>query len=202
MIPPAGRMVRCGKCTNQWFVAHPDPLAAEQAPVPTDVEIKPLAKGANVPALKKRDISPRPFKIAAPVIVLVWLVLAFCTYFPHWVESPLGSVYRMFGVETTEGLVFSDVTMEREQGEGSKVKFIISGSVRNHASVTRTVPTVRVLLKNKQGKDVWSREYPVKAPLKAGDIYPFRITNVETSFAGSVTSIVLDLGHPLELMMR
>jgi predicted Zn finger-like uncharacterized protein len=217
-IPAAGRTVRCGKCANQWHVAPPESVALAEAALaaltaadgdatklpqpPVDEVVKPLAPGANVPALSRRKLHAKPFIIATPLIAATWLVLALIAYFPSWLDAPVASsVYKSMGIKTTQGLVFSDVTMEREQ-EGSKTRFVIAGSVSNHASDARTVPDVRVTLKDKDGKPIWGREYPVGVEIAAGSVYPFRITNVETSFAGSVASIVLDLGHPLELAMR
>ena len=150
----------------------------------------------------KMTLGAKPFIIATPVLAALWLVLSFMTYFPSWSNAPgLSSLYNAFGVEPLDGLAFADVNMEREQ-EGSKTKFILSGSIRNNTSEARAVPTVRVLLKNKEDKILWSREYPVNTELKAGDVYPFRITNVETAFAKSVSSIVVDMGNSLQLMAR
>jgi hypothetical protein len=165
-------------------------------------EVAPLAPGANVPALKKRKFSARPFKIVAPILAAVWLLLAFVTYFPRWMQAPgLSSLYSMAGVTSTEGLMFADVHMKRETQE-TKTRFILSGSIVNHAAVPRTIPEVYVALNDPQGKAVWTRSYPVNVKLGPGEVYPFRIVNVETSMADSVAVMVLDLGNPLALAMR
>jgi hypothetical protein len=59
-----------------------------------------------------------------------------------------------------------------------------------------------VLLKNQHGESVWGREYPVNQELEAGEVYPFRITNVETNLASSVATIAVDMGNSLQLMVR
>jgi hypothetical protein len=201
LIPPAGRKVRCGKCTHQWHVTLPKPAEPEKEYVPAP-EITALTAGMHVPVVVKRNIPVKPFKIAVPVLALVWVVLAFITYFHGGMKAPvLSGIYSAFGITSTDGLLFADLHMDREQ-DGSKTRFILSGSIVNHAAEARTVPTVRVMLKDKAGKQVWTREYPVNVALKAGEVYPFRIANVETSFAGNVTNIVLDMGHSLQLMMR
>lgn len=211
MIPNAGRTVRCGKCSHEWFVNHPQPQAEPPA-APEVVEMPAASEPAtapemdataNVPAVKKRRIPVRPFKIAAPVLASLWFILALFAYFPKWQEAPvLSAIYHLLGTTNTEGLVFADVHMERSEIGGGKTQFILSGSLVNHSAELRTVPSVRVKLKNAKGKTVWSREYAVNTELKAGELYPFRITNVETSFASNITSIVLDVGHSLQLMMR
>lgn len=215
LIPPDGRDVRCGKCAHLW---HVNPAVSEFKPLePSDedafnqlaaalgepeVTVKPVPRGSNLPVIKRSPLNPKPFKIAAPLLAAVWLILAFITYFPKWKDAPvLGGIYRAVGATPTDGLVFADVEMEREQ-EGPKTKFILSGSVQNHSSGERFVPTVRVKLLDKDNKTLWGREYAVNTKLEAGKVYPFRITNVETAFAKSVSSIVVDMGNSLQLMVR
>ena len=113
----------------------------------------------------------------------------------------LKSLYSAMGADANDGLVFADVTMERET-EGSKTKFILAGSIRNFSNAPRTVSTVRVSLRDKADQAIWGRKYPVNVTLKAGEVYPFRITNVETVFADNVSSILVDMGHSLQLLVR
>ncbi len=227
-VPPGGRTVRCSRCKNQWhayapadmpIVAKPVEIAppeAEPQAVPMDddflsrVELAMAQQEASQKTFKKNakttEIKPprsaRPFKIAVPCIAAAWAALALITYYPSWANAPIASsIYSAFGNTPSDGLVFSDVTMQREKGEAG-TKFILAGSIRNYSSATRTVPTVRVSLRSKANESIWGREYPVKAELKAGEVYPFRITNVETSLASSVNSIVVDMGNSLELLVR
>jgi predicted Zn finger-like uncharacterized protein len=226
LIPVAGRKVRCSKCTHTWHVDRasvpvtaPQPLTAVEAPssdaMPSEAffaqaaEASPArrfnrarAAGATTTIAARPPRSATMFKIAAPVLAMLWLVAAVIAYFPSWVNAPvLAAVYRAIGTQPTDGLDFADVNMTREQ-EGSKTRFVLTGSIRNNTNVARAVPTVRVLLKDKQNKTIWGREYPVNTQLKAGDVYPFRIANVETTFAKNVSSIVVDMGNSLQLMVR
>jgi len=218
LIPAAGRVVRCSRCTHEWFV-QPEPrdeaferfITPEAAPEHEAMPIfedpsptiAPKRFRATMPAAApKRVRSARPFKIAAPLIAATWLVVAGIAYFPRWSVSPaLSGVYEAFGVTPTDGLAFAEVQMQREQ-EGNKTRFILSGSIRNNSSALRRVASVRVALKGKDNEKIWGREYPVNVELKAGTAYPFRITNVETTFAKNVASIVVDMGNPLQLMVR
>lgn len=209
LIPAAGRTVRCGACSHQWHLASANPEAAQALPVaalsPDAVfspEIAALSAGSNVPAITRQPMSARPFKRAVPVLAAVWAVLAFITYAHAGIQVPVVSaLYRMVGAQSTEGLAFANITMERVQ-EGSKTRFILTGVIANRAPEMRHVPTVRVVLKDKQGGAVWAREYPVNVDVKAGGSYPFQIANVETNFASTVSSIVLDVGTGLQLMVR
>lgn len=183
---------------DEAFLKRLEEMMGDGAPVVTTTKTSPKI----APTKKQHHFSATPYKWAAGVIAAVWLVLAFITYAPKWANLPvLSGIYQALGATPTDGLLFADVTMEREQIEG-KTRFILSGSVRNHANAARKVPVVRVSLRDKNNKAIWGREYPVNTELKAGEVYPFRITNVETSFANSVTSIVVDMGNSLQLMVR
>lgn len=179
-------------------VAQEIVATAEKPPEP---EPKPVAPKKQPPA-KPWNIPKMPFMVATPALALLWIVLAFMGHYPSWIANPtLASVYGKFGIHTTEGIVFEDMTMERQKTEG-KTKYILSGSIANHASAERMVPTVRVVLNDAKGQKLWERMYEVNEPLKGGDLYPFRIDNVETSFGDKVATIVVDVGHSLQLMMR
>lgn len=218
LIPAGGRTVRCGNCSNQWHVDKPagdtgdfqqllreaDPM--DNTPAEEFLRVRPShgqSSAANVPALAPKQLPLKPFKIAVPVLALLWLVLALLTYFPGWVETPgLSSIYSIVGVHSTRGLIFADVKMEREDMEEGKVRFIVSGNIRNTAKVDRTVPIAKVTLNDEDNNPVWSRTYEVNELVKAGEAYPFHITDIETRRADAVKTITLDLGNSLELMTR
>jgi predicted Zn finger-like uncharacterized protein len=210
LIPAEGRTVRCGACAHQWHVqkevAPGEEPAVATAPPPVEEPVEAFvpSPGSNVPAVAKRRLKARPFKIAAAVLLMLWAILAVITYFPSWQGAPgVGAIYTsLLGDAPVDGLVFADVHMEKNDAGESKTQFVIQGSIVNHAADTRIVPTVRVKLKDEQGKTVWSREYEVKEELKAGEVYPFRIANIETTMGSSVKTIMLDLGHGLQLMVR
>lgn len=197
LMPPEGRTVKCGKCAHQWHADGPPPVEAPagedfasvlaDTPPLTEAPIQPVT--GQLPVVKARTYPTKFAIIAAALFGVFWLAMASWAYFPSWYGS------------TADGLVFDEVTMEREEMEG-RTRFIIAGSIANHDAVPRTVPLVRVELKNDKGKVVWARAYPVGERLDAGQVYPFRIDNVETSFAGSVATIVLDIGNSMELMAR
>ena len=179
-------------------------ISASETEAEPDI-VRPAAVKRPAPAkgFKLPPLHPKPFKMAVPVIAALWLVLAFMTYFPSWEQAPvLGGIYHLFGVTSTEGLEFADVTMEREHEEGGKTKFILAGSIRNNSSETRDVPTVRVKLRDSKGDTIFGRSYPVNTQLQPGEVYPFKINNVETMFASNVSVIKVDMGNPFQLMVR
>lgn len=159
-------------------------------------------KSPAKPSKPRFDVPVRPFKIAAPALAACWLVLAFYAYFPSWANAPIvGPIYRLMGVVATDGVVLADIAMQ-PQREGQRTRYLISGNIVNQEASERMVPTVRVKMLDRNSDTVWEREYEVNKPLKPGEIYPFRITNAETSFGHNVVQLVVDVGHPLDMMFR
>lgn len=207
LIPPEGRTVKCGRCAYQWHAdglpadLHEEAASFAELAAAAQEEAAPVAP-RQLPVPQRAPLKPTPFIIGTAAFAVVWLILGFMAYYPGWMQVPgLRNIYRNLGITTTEGLVFENVSMQRQKME-TKTQFLITGSIANHAAENRMVPTVRVQLKNEDGEAVWEREYEVNEPLAPGEPYAFRIDNVETSFADSVVTIALDLGHPLQLMMR
>lgn len=206
LVPPGGRTVKCGKCANQWFVSKDSAAAggtdfaaltaqayAEAAPQVHDPK--------QLPAIARKPFKLWPLQVAAVTMAVAWLVIATYAYFPGLHKGILSGFYSGLGVTDTSDLVFADVTMERQNNEG-RTRFIIAGSVANHGAAPRLLPRVRVEVKDSEGNIVWSRVYPVEEVVPPGGVYPFRIDDIETSFANRATSLVLDLGNNFELVMR
>jgi predicted Zn finger-like uncharacterized protein len=216
-IPPAGRTVKCGRCAHSWHASQADAVTAAAVQSATFEEVMAAAEPSmrqkntapkkskptrKMPSLRLSSIPKFPLMMATPVLALLWLTLAFVGHYPTWMGAPvLGSIYKTFGIQSTEGLRFDEVTMQRVEKDG-KTNYILAGSIANQSSVERIVPSVRVALNDTKGKKLWTREYVVNETIKGGDVYPFRIANVETTFGDKVSSIVVDVGHPLQLMMR
>lgn len=169
---------------------------AEPAPAEEVIFPRPQPKAPPAPA-----IPVWVFKLAAPSLALIWLVVGLFAYFPQWSHGPLSGIYKLMGVVETDGVVLADVAMQREQ-EGQRTRFLISGNIVNQEAKERTIPVVRVQMLDGERNVLWAREYEVGKTLKPGEIYPFRITNAETSFAHNVAQLVVDVGHPLQLMFR
>ena len=229
LVPSEGRTVRCGACSHQWFVQRPEDAQAQQAeesavfeppppPLAESTEEQPIAddfvsvmekafsarpvRASNVPAIPRKPLPAKPFKLAVPILAVLCIFTALIAYYPNWQHTTMpGALYRALGFKDTQGLAFTELKMERENGD-TKTKFIFSGTITNNATAPRYVPQVRVALRDKHGKDIWMRDYPVNMMLDSGGTYPFRIVNVETSLASSVAVIVLDIGNGLELKLR
>jgi predicted Zn finger-like uncharacterized protein len=229
-IPAEGRTVKCSRCAHSWHamraplefvpIAAPEPMTAEipeQVPAapespPAFEEVLAAASAAEEQqaathaAAQKAPTRPpravRPYKIAAVALAASWLILAFITYFPHWQNAPvIGPVYGMLGISSTHGVALADVAMTREQ-VGQRTRFLIRGNLVNNEAAARQIPYMRVAMRGRDDAILWSRKYAVNKTLNPGEVYPFRITNAETGFGGEVRTLVVDVGHPLEMFFR
>ncbi len=216
-IPAGGRTVKCGACGHQWHAAAAASdanaeasaedfasmvAAAESATAPADFSVAPPSMRPSLPAIIKQRIPLRPLKIAVPILVVAWCISALYANMHRWASLPvLSSMYGLMGAEKTTGLGFENVTLTPQQ-EGQRTRFIVAGNVVNSAAEARRVPTVRVELVKQDGEVIWSRAYAVNKRLEGGESYPFRITNVETSFGKDVARVVLDIGDDLQLTFR
>jgi len=223
LIPREGREVRCGKCKHSWHVAPSEvPLdlppeltpAPEASPVfanfeealasatPDEAEMMAMSatRETRLPAVQV-PFKPKPFIWSAVALALLVCILAPIAFYPQWKDGPLGGVYRMFGWHPSDGLAFSDVSFEKAKLE-TKTRFIITGNITNRAKEKRLIDEVRVMLKDAEGEEIWSRSFAVKKELKPGDVYPFDIPGVETAFGDKVKTVMLDMGNSYELMIR
>ncbi len=197
LLAPAGRSVRCGSCSHQWHAPAPSPsfaaaVEAEVAALEGGVVTNAAASVASAkPAKKSKLLSlpVKPFKIAVPALAAVWLAVAYIAYSPMWSNN------------ATRDLAFNEVRMEPEVND-VKTTYVLSGGIVNHGAEQRIIPSVRVELKTSEGKAFWSREYPVNKVIKGGEVWPFKIANVETSRAADVAEVVVDIGNGMQLMVR
>jgi predicted Zn finger-like uncharacterized protein len=226
LIPPDGRTVKCGACKHDWHVSPADSAADAAQPATVDSanfaaavaeemaspspmsevgEPEPVATAPapkNLPVVSLKKLPVLPMQIAAAVLLLGWCISAIYGNFYNWQNmGGLKSVYAALGVIPTDGLRFDKVEMTREK-QGQRTRFLLTGKVVNESPKPRTIPLVRVVLTDKDGKEIWSREYEVSKDVAAGDEYPFRISNVETSFGNQVHRVTMDLGNEMQLSFR
>lgn len=209
LVPSQGRMVRCGACKFQWR-ALPEAAGsvsetrADFAQMVAETEASSRAQAPNfqLPAIAARKVGTLPLIGACAFLAFAWLTTALYANYANWHQVPLlSSIYGLMGVAPTSGLTFTKATMAREQ-EGQRTRFVVSGVIGNQSDVSRTIPQVRITLLDAQGEEIASRIYEVNKVVKAGESYPFRITNFSTSFGDRVEEVALDLGHDLQLMFR
>jgi len=221
LIPPEGRTVKCGACKHDWhvvpeenktdtpqtvhsanFAAAVEQEVASPSPESEVGEPEPRPAPQNLPAVQPKAFKPLPLQIAAAVLLVTWVVTAFYGNFYRFQNWPvLSSVYGMMGVVPTDGLRFDKVQMTPEK-QGQRMRYLLTGSVVNESTEPRSIPLVRVSLLAKDDSVVWSRDYDVAKQVDAGSEYPFKIVNVETSFAGQVDRVVMDVGNAMQMNFR
>jgi predicted Zn finger-like uncharacterized protein len=224
LIPSKGREVRCGKCKHNWFFTPPvssdspqtdgqpnespafaafDHALATATPEQASVMAESAGNTAQLPAIARAPFSLKRALLPTAALVIIATLTALAVHYPEWKTLPVvGGTYRLAGFADTTGLAFSDMKVTREVTE-SKTRFIVAGNIINRLDATTVqLPEVRVSLIDSQGKILLSRSYQVNKTMVANDIYPFRVTNVETSFADKVAQVVVDLGNSYEMMVR
>lgn len=188
-------------------VSFDEALKAEQEKAEIDDSASAMATGTQATQMKLPAIAPkhfqvRPFIFSTAAMLILVLIMAPIAYYPNMKTAPVFSgLYSLLGWKNTEGLILADMNMTKEKNEGV-TRFIISGNLINQSDHTRVVPIVRIAMKDIEAEDIWSREYQVNKTLRSGDIYPFRITNAQTSFGDKVSQITVDVGNGYELMVR
>ncbi len=208
-MPASGRTVRCGVCKHQWHALPEAAAAGARADFAALVADQAGASAASaetssfqLPAIATRPLPHTPLIAASVAFALIWLVTAFYASYARWHNAPvLAPLYRMVGHVDTKGLKFGNTRMAREE-EGQRTRFVISGEIANEAEDARRLPLVRVMLLDSEGEEIASRIYEVNKTIKAGESYPFRITNMSTSFGHRVERVVVDLGDDMQLSFR
>lgn len=182
-------------------------VAFDEAKKPDDshdaeVSADNTAMQMQLPAIKAKAFQVRPFIFSTAALAVLVLIIAPISYYPSFKTTPgFSAIYAMLGWKNTEGLILSDINMTKEKHEGM-TKFIIAGNLMNQSEKTAVVPVVRIAMTDDKNAVVWSRAYQVNKTLKAGDIYPFRITNAQTVHGNKVAQILVDVGNDFELMVR
>lgn len=207
-VGAAGRTVRCGKCRHDWFCAPPAPPAPENAvpdidalmsagsvPLSASAE-RPLPPGSNLPAPIPKRV-PRWMLGLAAALALLAVCIGLLAYAPG-----------TFGFPSTTGLTLADIQVQlqpdpTEAQNPLKVnRYRVSGLIVNGTTEERAAPRVRILLISDQGQVL--RRWLVagdQPSLGAGAKLQFVLSDVEVP-KGSTGHLQMDMGNPLELMLR
>lgn len=229
-VPPAGRKVRCAKCSHTWHVLpsdadEPPPLAAPapaapapepaiSAPAPsTDEPMQPIAEwddgdmpkiafGSAAPApQEKAPMDPGVFKLAAMAFGIAAFVFGAWVFSDKLSGMPvLSSLYEMAGITATDGLVLGKVNVQVLPGRKEN-SYFITGTIQNKAENNRIVPILRISLKDAQNNIVHYVNYPGEGlSLEPGKSVPFSAEIKNRS--PRVTHVDIDLGNTIQLSMR
>ncbi len=215
LIPAEGRPVRCAKCGHTWHVM-PDGDNADTPQEDTTVDAMPnlqeveaesfeevsIDMGSAVPAVaeKKPSLSAMPMVLLSIVLLVACAVAALFT-FRNALEPSMPGIYVMLGMESSEGVVLSDVEY-RERPSKTKKRYVVEGKILNQSDQVRKIPLLRVAIADKDGNWITSREYEADEYLQPGQSYPFKASNIDTAFVDRIDHLVVELGNSVQLMLR
>jgi predicted Zn finger-like uncharacterized protein len=227
LIPAEGREVKCARCKHVWHVNPEDNgseleyeeiIETESEESDEDLLIStiefedsnketirdqdfdlPLSPHVNIPEEKSSSAGALALLTTLLLIAVMGLSMMM---FRDMLQPVLGPVYSLIGLTPTDGLSLADVSF-RERPSRDKARFIVEGHIVNEASEPRQVPILRVAIADAQGEWILSREYEAEGViLQPGESYPFKATQLDTTFADRVDHLVVDIGSGTELMLR
>ncbi len=191
--------MRCARCSHTWFKAPAEAADIESklsnlgsVIEAVNARTKPIPEGSNLPVVAKGKLSiPSASKIFVYGVAAAVALLAVVTYKPN-----------LIGFKPTKGLMLSDVSMLQLQDDKDHSAYEISGKIINVTSSPMRMPAMRVTLLDKQGKALQYWEFSSDSSLiEPGKPLPFSTGNLDVQFS-SATRFVVDLGNPVELMLR
>ena len=200
---PAGRKVRCAKCSHVWFqeAPQPEPSDIELPPPPPEPE-PPRAAPQPVHQAYAPDVEEEteetfeaPPKqrmrldrlalaggwlgLAAVVLLIGWAAVSYRQQIATlWPQS--SSLYSALGMKVNaRGIAFADVT-RRYETEDDQMVLAVSGTIVNVSTRELPVPAVRVILTGQDSRELYHWSFtPDAATLRPGQRVHFltRLSN-------------------------
>lgn len=149
---------------------------------------------------EKSGLQAAPLMALAVVLVLATLGASLFA-FRGSLQPVMPWAYDLMGLPRTDGLALSDVVL-RQRPLRNKTRYIVEGNIVNESDGVRAIPVLRVAIVDKNGEWLASREYQASATIKPGELFPFKASNLETTFVDRVDHLQVDLGNGVELMLR
>lgn len=186
-----GRVVRCANCSNTWHETPPEealqgvelasPVLSEAAK--TEVDTEPAAAGrVQLPVVttSRPNISALGWAIYAAVMAVLILGGLWFTrdqvvaYWPGFARY-----YEMLGISVAQTPMPLDIKVSTPiyETENGLPTLVIQGEVVNQSKVAQQVPKLRVILRDKDHRELQSWVFSVSdKPLMPGGSVPFRTT--------------------------
>jgi predicted Zn finger-like uncharacterized protein len=202
LAEPAGRELACAKCGHRWRYV-PAPIVAEPGPEPPEAE-----PPRPVPGLRDRAPTPEPAALLLPpaparprrsgtwigwlVLILViagavvGLVLARNSIVALWPAA--GSVYRAVGLSSEPPAAGLEIVKVAPTRNGDAL--VVEGDVTNKAGGSRTLPRLRIALRDAGGKELTSKVIDPPVPtLGPGAMAHFRTLFEQPSDAATGVAV-------------
>lgn len=158
-LGPAGRTVRCGKCSHTWHQEQPRDMPKQVEPIPFSIEPRPIPPGSNLPAFP-----PRPKRQGSALGWAALLIVVMAVLGGGYVERerialawpPAGKLYAMLGVlppPVGEGLKIREIATKRTI-ENNVPVLKLEGEVANLTRESREVPALVAVLRDARQRNL------------------------------------------------
>jgi predicted Zn finger-like uncharacterized protein len=194
----AGRVVRCASCSKTWHQTPPDDLPRSLDIGPADGPPDFTTVRPHLPALPRRRGLPWT-TIAAAVFLLILLSGAVAAIAAReqvvalW--PPATRLYTMVGLSVAPpgiGLELRKTTPAFTTENGVRT-LVVEGEVVNISPIARDVPTLKVVLRDRDGGELQSLSFNVSEQrLLPGASVPFRTSIAQPNPAA--TSVLVTIG--------
>lgn len=190
-----GRTVRCAKCKHTWKAKGSTKSKKELEDLGEMVEKinkkpKKIAKGSNLPAPKKQKA---PWSLIGGTVAFasIAITLLLIKLSPSMIGSP-----------PSKDFVLTDLAIAKQEIEGAKPIYTISGNIHNTADEQKPVPVLRVTLVDGSGSALQYWDFSEEGKtLTGGGTQPFTTGEIDVLFT-LADRFVIELGSPLELSLR
>lgn len=187
-----GRMVRCARCTTQWFAAPPPvqimaledaaaievvgedmPPAPASEPTPSSQSRRPPRQ--KKPARKRRTEPLKPHLAFAAAGLLALGLLVFERVEVVRLAPSLASIYRVAGLAVnTRGLDIREVKSVEQLEEGSPL-LLVTGAIANVTREPVAVPRLRLAVMTSDDRELYAwTTVSARAELGPGETTQFR----------------------------
>jgi len=195
----AGRVVRCANCSKTWHQTPPEDLPRQLDIAPVDVLPNFITGRPQLPALaRRRRLSPATVASAVLVLVLVSAAIAGIAAREEVVAAwpPATRLYSMIGLAVQPpgiGLELRKTTPVFTTENGVRT-LVVEGEVANISQIARDVPTLKVVLRDRDGAELQALHFDVaEQRLLPGASVPFRTSIPQPNPAA--TSVLVTIGE-------
>jgi predicted Zn finger-like uncharacterized protein len=193
----AGRVVRCANCSKTWHQTPPEDLPRQLDLAPAVPEF--IAGPAQLPALaRRRRLAPATVVSAVLVLVLVSGAIAGIAAREQVVAlwPPATRLYSMVGLAVQPpgmGLELRKTTPLFTTENGVRT-LVVEGEVANISQIARDVPTLKVVLRDRDGAELQALHFDVaEQRLLPGASVPFRTSIPQPNPAAA--SVLVTIGE-------
>jgi predicted Zn finger-like uncharacterized protein len=195
----AGRVVRCANCSKTWHQTPPEDLPRSLDIAPVDVVPDFTTGPPQLPALpRRRRVSVATVVSAVLVLVLISAAVAGIAAREQVVAlwPPATRLYSMVGLPAQPpglGLELRKTTPVFTTENGVRT-LVVEGEVANISKIARDVPTLKVVLRDRDGAELQALHFDVaEQRLLPGASVPFRTSIPQPNPAAA--SVLVTIGE-------